>query len=333
MPPPQDPLYAGLGQAVRIGTELLAALIVGGGLGWVVDTYLFGTIPWGTGQRVGIGIGGWDQECLSVRAAVARQTSDNIDKQGKSMEESPLHPFELQNWIPISLGGLDISINKAVVMMWVVVSLAAVLMVMAGSARKLVPGKLQSMAEMMVDFIRSIIMDTMGKEGMRFFPFIATLFLFILFCNLIGLIPGSYTVTSQIIVTAVFSCLVYGLSLVIGFFLHGVKFLGILVPPGTPWMAGAIDDTDRDDQSVGAAYFTGCSVICEYDGGPCDSRGLVRHGDQWRIVDRVVALCVHGGDNGLEVGIAFIQAYIFTILTCVYLGDAFHLHGHDEHAH
>src|SRR5687767_7152590 len=150
------------------------------------------------------------------------------------MEESPLHPFELHDWVPISLGGLDISINKAVVMMWVVVSIVTVLMVMAGSSRKLVPGKLQSMAEMMVDFIRAIILDTIGKEGMRFFPLIATLFLFILFCNLIGLIPGSYTVTSQIIVTAVFACSVYVLSLVIGFFLHGVKFLGILVPPGTP---------------------------------------------------------------------------------------------------
>ena len=84
------------------------------------------------------------------------------------MEESPLHPFELHNWIPISLGGLDISINKAVVMMWVVVSLVTVLMVMAGSARKLVPGKLQSIAEMMVDFIRAIIMDTMGKRGCDF---------------------------------------------------------------------------------------------------------------------------------------------------------------------
>ena len=192
------------------------------------------------------------------------------------MEESPLHPFELHNWIPISLGGLDISINKAVVIMWVVVSLVAVLMVMAGSARKLVPGKLQSMAEMMVDFIRGIIMDTMGKEGMRFFPLIATLFLFILFCNLIGLIPGSYTVTSQIIVTAVFACLVYGLSLVMGFLLHGVKFLGILVPPGTPGLAPAVDDTDRIDQPIGAAHFTGRSVVCEYDGRPRDSRGSVR---------------------------------------------------------
>src|SRR2546422_10662400 len=102
------------------------------------------------------------------------------------MEESPLHPFELHNWIPISIGGLDISINKAVVIMWVVVSLLAVLMVMVGSARNLVPGRLQSMAEKMVDFIRGIIMDSLGKEGMRIFPLIANLLLFIFFCNHIG---------------------------------------------------------------------------------------------------------------------------------------------------
>ena len=124
-------------------------------------------------------------------------------KYESTMEESPLHPFELHNWIPISLGGLDISINKAVVIMWVVVSLVAVLMVRAGSARKLVPGKLQNLAEIMVDFIRSIIMDTMGKAGMRFFPLIATLFLFILFCNLIGLIPGSYTRQANTAVTII----------------------------------------------------------------------------------------------------------------------------------
>jgi hypothetical protein len=83
------------------------------------------------------------------------------------MEESPLHPFELHNYATLTLGGLDISINKAVVMMWVVVGLISILMIMAGSARRLVPGKLQSLAEMMVDFIRGIILDTMGKDGMN----------------------------------------------------------------------------------------------------------------------------------------------------------------------
>jgi F-type H+-transporting ATPase subunit a len=249
------------------------------------------------------------------------------------MEESPLHPFELHEWIPISLGGFDISINKAVVMMWVVVSLAAVFMVIAGSARKLVPGKLQSIAELMVDFIRSMILDTMGKEGMRFFPLIATLFLFILFCNLLGLIPGSYTVTSQIIVTAVFSCVVYGISLIMGFLIHGIKFLGILIPPGTPgWLLPLMIPIELMSQlarpiSLAVRLFanmTAGHVILGVLFGMAISGGLLIG---WLPFAFTVAI------YGLEVGIAFIQAYIFTILTCVYIGDAFHLHGHNEHAH
>src|SRR5688500_5993874 len=153
------------------------------------------------------------------------------------MEESPLHPFELHNYIPINLGGLDISINKAVIMMWVVGGLISILMVMAGSARRLVPGKLQSLAELLVDFIRGIILDSVGEDGMKFFRLFATLFPFLLFCNLIGLVLGSYTATRQISVTAVFACTVYGLSLLMGIVLHGGKFFGILVPPGTPgWL-------------------------------------------------------------------------------------------------
>ena len=249
------------------------------------------------------------------------------------MEESPLHPFELHNYMTINLGGLDISINKAVIMMWVVVGLISILMIMAGSTRRLVPGKLQNLAEIMVDFIRGIILDTMGKDGMKFFPLIATLFLFILFCNLIGLIPGSYTVTSQIVVTAVFACTVYALSLLMGFVLHGGKFLGILVPPGTPgWLLPLMIPIELISQlarpiSLAVRLFanmTAGHVILGVLFGLAVSGGLLIG---WLPFAFTIAM------NGLEVGIAFIQAYIFTVLTCVYLGDAFHLHGHDEHAH
>jgi len=249
------------------------------------------------------------------------------------MEESPLHQFELERWVPISIGGLDLSINKAVVFMWVVIAVAAVLMVMAGSSRKLVPGKLQSLAEMMVDFIRTMIMETMGKEGMRFFPLVATLFVFILFSNYIGLIPGAYTVTSQIIVTAAFSFLVYGISLVVGFSLHGVKFLGILIPPGTPgWLVPLMIPIEIISQiarpiSLAVRLFanmTAGHVMLAVLFGLTIGGGLLIG---WLPFVFTVAIYL------LEFGIAFIQAYIFTILTCVYLGDAFHLHGHEEHAH
>src|SRR5438874_2533050 len=150
------------------------------------------------------------------------------------MQDSPLHPFELHPYVHISLFGLDISLNKAVIMMWVVIALAAWFLIAAGRQQRLIPTRLQSVAEMLVEFLQGMILDTMGKAGMRFFPFIASLFIFILFANLLGLIPGSYTVTSQIVVTAAFALFVYGMSIVVGFAYHGMRFLQILIPPGTP---------------------------------------------------------------------------------------------------
>lgn len=210
--------------------------------------------------------------------------------------------------------------------MWAVVGLVSFLLVKAGTAKSLVPSKLQSLGEILVDFIRGIIQDTMGADGMRFFPLISTLFLFILFCNLIGLIPGSYTVTSQVVVTGVFAVSVYLLSLVVGFQIHGTKFLGILVPPGTPgWLLPLMIPIELISQlarpiSLAVRLFanmTAGHVILGVLFGLTITGGLLIG---WLPFSFTIAL------YGLEVGIAFIQAYIFTVLTCVYMGDAIHLH-------
>lgn len=247
--------------------------------------------------------------------------------------DNPLHPFELHPFGQLSLFGLDISLNKAVIMMWVVVALIVGLLIVAGASRRLVPTKLQSLAELLVDFIRGMILDTMGKDGMRFFPFLATLFLFILFCNLLGLIPGLYTVTSQIVVTAAFALFVYSMSVVVGVALHGIKFLGILIPPGTPrWLLPLMMPIELISQlarplSLAVRLFAnmtaGHTVLAVLFGMALSLPLLIG----WLPFAFTIAI------NGLEVIIAFIQAYIFTILTCVYLGDAMHLHGHDDHAH
>ncbi|MBI3604345.1 MAG: F0F1 ATP synthase subunit A [Nitrospirae bacterium] len=247
--------------------------------------------------------------------------------------ENPLHPFELHQFVQLSLFGVDISLNKAVLMMWVVVGLAATLLVLGGASRRLVPTKLQSLAELLVEFIRGIIVDTMGQDGLRFFPLVATLFVFILFSNLLGLIPGSYTVTSQIAVTGVFALMVYGLSIVLGFLLHGVKFFGILIPPGTPgWLLPLMMPIELISQlarpiSLAVRLFanmTAGHVILGVLFGLAITGGALIG---WLPFAFTIAM------NALEVGIAFIQAYIFTVLTCVYLGDAMHLHGHEAHAH
>jgi F-type H+-transporting ATPase subunit a len=228
--------------------------------------------------------------------------------------------------VPLSLLGMDISINKAVIMMFVVVGVSTTLLIRAGSSRALVPTKLQSVAEILVDFIRGIIQDTIGAAGMKFFPLIGSLFVFILFSNLLGLIPGSYTITSQLIVTGVFALMVYGLSLVVGFQIHGAKFLGILVPPGTPgWLLPLMIPIEIISQlarpiSLAVRLFanmTAGHVILGVLFGLTISGGLLIG---WLPFSFTIAL------YGLEVGIAFIQAYIFTVLTCVYMGDAVHLH-------
>ncbi len=247
--------------------------------------------------------------------------------------EDPLHAFELHCYVDLPLFGYNLCINKAVVMMWVVVGLVSFLLIAAGARKGLVPSKLQSMAELLVDFIRSMIMDTMGKEGMKFFPFVATLFVFILFCNLLGMIPGSYTVTSQIVVTGLGALFVYGMSLVVGIMKHGAKFFGILVPEGTPaWLLPLMVPIEVISQlarplSLAVRLFAnmtaGHTVLAVLFGMSLSLPLLVG----WLPFVFTIAI------NGLEIAIAFIQAYIFTVLTCVYMGDALNLHGHVEHAH
>ncbi len=240
--------------------------------------------------------------------------------------DNPLHPFELHPLVPLSLFGLDISINKAVVVMWLVVALVLFLFIRARSSGSLIPTKLQSLAEMLVDFIRGIIEDTMGKEGRPYFPLISALFLFILFCNLLGLIPGSYTVTSQLVVTGVFAVSVYVLSVIVGFSVHGAKFLGILIPPGTPgWLIPLMIPIELISHlarpvSLSVRLFanmTAGHTILGVLFGLAIAGGVLIG---WLPFAFTVAL------YALELGIAFIQAYIFTILTCVYMGDAIHPH-------
>jgi F-type H+-transporting ATPase subunit a len=250
-----------------------------------------------------------------------------------NQEINPLHPFELHSWGELAPFGFDISLNKAVLMMWVVIAVVTGLIFLAGRKRLLVPTRLQSLAELLVEFIRGMILDTMGEKGLRFFPFVATLFLFILFCNLLGLIPGTYTVTSQIVVTGVFALFVYSMSLVVGFALHGVKFLGILIPPGTPALLLPLMMPIELISQLARPVSLAVRLFANMTAGHTILAVLFGMALSFPLLAAWLPFTFTIAINGLEVGIAFIQAYIFTILTCVYLGDAINLHGHSEGAH
>lgn len=210
--------------------------------------------------------------------------------------------------------------------MWLV-TVSVILFFMAATRRvTLVPGKIQSIAEVMLDFLKKMTLENMGEKGSRFIPFIVTLFFFILFSNLLGLIPGFYTVTSQLIVTAGFAIVVYAISLGVGIYYHGAGFYHILIPPGTPfWLLPLMIPIEIVSQlarpiSLAVRLFAnmtaGHTVLGVLFGMALGLGVFIG----WLPFTLTIAI------NGLELFIAFIQAYIFTILTTVYLGDAMNLH-------
>lgn len=242
--------------------------------------------------------------------------------------ESPLHHFEVHTIIPIHIAGLDLSINNAVVAMWVGLAvIAGSFMLVVSRGVSPIPGKLQSILEIALEFIRSMVYEFIGEEeGKKYVPFIASLFLFILACNLIGLVPGSYTITSQVVVTGTFATGIFIMTLVIGFGKHGMHFFGILVPPGVPkimiplmipieiisMLARPISLAVR----LFANMTAGHTVLAVLFGLALTSPAWV----SWMPFGFTIVI------NGLEIAIAFIQAYIFTTLTCVYIGDVIKLH-------
>ena len=240
--------------------------------------------------------------------------------------ENPLHHFELHPLIPLSLFGVDISINKAIIMMWIACGLVFLFFYIATQGRSLVPRRVQSIAEVAVEFLRGLAVENMGPLGHKFFPFIATLFFFVLFANLLGLIPGAYTVTSQLMVTGFFALVVYMMSLIVGFALHGTHFFSILAPAGTPgWLLPLMVPIEIISQ-LARPVTLAVRLFANMTAGHIILIVLfslmmtapIYIG--WLPFGFTVAI------YGLEVFVAFIQAYIFTILTCVYLGDAVKLH-------
>lgn len=239
---------------------------------------------------------------------------------------SPLAQFEIKRLIDLNIGGVDASITNSTV--WMLIAIAGITIFMLVGMRRgaLVPGRWQSMAEMSYEFVAGMLRDNVGNEGRRYFPFVFTLFMFILFCNLLGMIPYSFTVTSHIVVTFALAAVVFIGVTVIGFIRNGAGFLKLFVPSGVPifllpllvlielisYLTRPISLSVRLFANMMAGH-----TMLKVFGGFVVSLGIV---GGWAPLAFVVAL------TGLEILIAFLQAYVFAILTCIYLNDAFHVH-------
>src|ERR1700678_2596434 len=151
------------------------------------------------------------------------------------MTVDPIHQFTIQNWAPLAnMGGHAINFTNSALFMFIIVGAVSALLIGAAATRAVVPGRLQSIAEMSYEFVANTVRSSAGNEGMKFFPFVFTLFMFVLFANMIGLIPYSSTVTSQLIVTATLALSVFFIVVVYGFWRNGLGFLKLFVPKGVP---------------------------------------------------------------------------------------------------
>jgi F-type H+-transporting ATPase subunit a len=237
--------------------------------------------------------------------------------------ESPLHQFQLTELIPIRIGGINASFTNS--SLWMVVALAGVTLFLTLGMRKhaLVPGRWQSMVEMSYEFIANLVRDNAGSEGKRFFPFIFTLFMFILFCNVLGMIPYTFTVTSHIVVTLAMALTVFIGVTIIGFVKNGWKFLRLFCPAGVPILVMPllipieIISYFVRPISLSVRLFLNMMVghtMLKVFAGFVVLLGLWGIGPLAFIVVFI----------GFEIFVAVLQAYIFAVLSCLYLNDALH---------
>jgi F-type H+-transporting ATPase subunit a len=241
----------------------------------------------------------------------------------------PIHQFEIHNIVTLGhIGGHEIAFTNSSLYMAIIVLVIAALLV--GAPRALVPGRFQSIAELSYEFVADTIQSTAGKEGMKFFPFVFTIFMFVLVANLIGIIPYTFSITSHIIVTAVLALLVFFTVVIYGFYKNGLKFFGLFVPHGIPiyilplivfievlsFLSRPISHSVRLFANMLAGHIT-LKVFASFItllGG----LGVAGVAGATLPLAMVVAL------TALELLVAFLQAYVFAILTCIYLNDAIH---------
>ncbi|MEZ5843829.1 MAG: F0F1 ATP synthase subunit A [Hyphomicrobiaceae bacterium] len=239
-----------------------------------------------------------------------------------------MHQFEINRILKLDVGGLDLSFTNSSLFMVAGVGIVCAFLYLAMSGRSLVPNRLQSVAELAYEFVANMIRENVGTEGMKYFPFVFTLFVFILVLNLLGMLPYSFTVTSHIIVTFALAAMVFIVVTAIGFARHGVGYMKLFVPDGVPlWLMPLIVPIELISyliRPVSLSVRLFANMLAGHTMLKVFAGFIVSLG----VVGGIAPFLVTVAFTGLEFFVAFIQAFIFTVLTCIYLNDAVNMHHH-----
>ena len=239
---------------------------------------------------------------------------------------NPLEQFTVKTLVPIQLGEVDASLtNAGLFMVITVVAISAFLMI-GMRQRSLVPGRMQSLAELGYEFIAGMIRDNVGSEGRKYFPFIFSLFMFILFANLIGLIPYAFTLTSHIAVTFSMALFVFLGVTIIAIARHGLHFFSFFLPSGVPVVMAPVLVPIEVLSYLSRPISLSIRLFANMMAGHTMMKVFAGFIIPLGILGGWAPLTVDVALTAFELLVAFLQAYVFTVLTCLYLNDAIHLH-------
>ena len=240
-------------------------------------------------------------------------------------KHSPLEQFEIIPYLHIKSGNLDLSFTNSSLAMVLTVSIITIFLTASVKTRSLIPTRMQLISELSYNFISQLLNDTVGNEGKQYFPFVFTIFMFVLIGNMIGMIPYSFTFTSHIIVTFALASLVFIGTTILGFVKHRLHFFSFFVIPGLPWymlpLLIPIEIISFLSRPISLSVRLFANMLAGHTLLKVFAGFVVALG-----LAGILPLVFIVALTGLEILIAFLQAYVFAILTCLYINDALHLH-------
>lgn len=239
--------------------------------------------------------------------------------------QSPLAQFEIKRWIPIEIGNLDVSFTNSSTFMVLTVVFTSAFLILGMRSNALVPGRWQSIVELFYVFIANLLKDTVGSQGRPYFPFVFTVFMFVLVGNLFGMIPYSFTFTSHIVVTFTMALIVFLGVTIIAIAKHKLHFFTFFMPPGVPMVMAPLLVPIEIISYLSRPISLSVRLFANMLAGHTLLKvfaGFVISLGMFGVFPLAFVVAL----TGLEIVIALLQAFVFTILTCLYLNDALHLH-------
>ena len=241
-------------------------------------------------------------------------------------KDSPLKQFEIDTISSIELGGYNISFTNSSFAMLITVLVITLFLTLTVNTRSIVPSRMQLISELMYNFIAQLLSDTVGDNGKRYFPFVFSLFMFVLIGNMVGMVPYQFTFTSHIIVTFALAAVVFIGVTILGFVNHGLKFFNLFIIPGVPFYMHPLLIPIEVISYLSRPISLSVRLFANMLAGHTLLKVFAGFVVSMPFFTGVLPLTFIVALTGLEILIAFLQAYVFAILTCLYINDAYHLH-------